>query len=694
MKFRHLISAFALAAIPATMMGVPAYPGKIIQTNPDGSTVEIRLHGDEYFSYMTDVDGNLLERNARGFLTPMTRQGITLKATADNIQMLRAEKLAANPQEASTLGGPQGMAALDSDGRSTFPTTSGNVKSAVILLEYSDVKFSKEDPVKEFDNWLNQKGYSENDAHGSVRDYYLACSENQFDPQFDILGVVTLPETSAYYVGNDKYDNFKEALRYAVNYLDDSVDFSQYDFDSDGVIDTIYFIYAGYGQADTGDTTTIWPHQSSMVYSNITLDGVKFGPYATSNELKGGAHYYNQDGMLCGIGTFCHEFGHVIGLPDLYDPNYNANAITPGEWSVMDQGSYNDEGTCPPLFSAYEKWSCNWIEYEEPVAGESYELLSADQKSRGIRLSVTRPNGGIYKNEYFVLESRSRTGWDEFLPDEGLLIWHIDYKASAWNSNTVNSTTNHPRVFLVTVDGTCNPFLDGTGSPTYAAWPGQEVKKPKTYIYPAMDISFDLYYSVYNELDVYLTNIAYDTEKRASTFDYNKITAQPDDMVVMHEAVRFEADNISRNVRLEWDAVEDADSYALTVWRVNSAGKTFYLQNCNELNVGKATSYEFKSLSETLMKQTYYAYVRVIKGIPSSQTSNEITFTPSEMTVDTAVEGIYTDEAPVFGINGAIIAPADAEIFNLSGVKVKNDNLPAGIYIVRTNGKTTKVIVK
>ena len=144
---------------------------------------------------------------------------------------------------------------------------------------------------------------------------------------------------------------------YALDAVDDEVDFSKYDFDDDGTVDTVYFIYAGYGQADTGDETTVWPHQSilqGMVGSKKLLDGVYVNPYATSQELKGGSHYYYQDGELAGIGTFCHEFGHVLGLPDLYDPNYNKQCITPNEWSIMDQGSYSGDSNCPPLFSAYE----------------------------------------------------------------------------------------------------------------------------------------------------------------------------------------------------------------------------------------------------------------------------------------------------------------------------------------------------
>lgn len=695
MKIKHLLAALALSTT-ATMLGGPAYPGEIIRTQPDGSTISVRLYGDEFFNYMTDSEGRLLCQDAQGHVVPMLRNGVQLTADSPTIAMLRSEQEAMLPDLASTLGAPERMAALDSEGRTTFPTTAGDVHSLVILMEFSDKKFTTEEPVTEFTNWLNQEGYSNHDAVGSVKDYYMAVSENQFKPQFDVYGVVPLPETSAYYVGTGRYEKIKEALTYAVNYMDDKIDFSKYDFDEDGIIDTIYFIYAGYGQADTGDETTIWPHQSSMKYSNITLDGLKFEPYATSNELKGGTHYYNKDNMLSGIGTFCHEFGHVLGLPDLYDiytDRNGQNAVTPGTWSIMDQGSYNNDGTCPPLFSAYEKWLCKWIEYEEPEAGKHYEMLSSDQKSRGIRLSIYRPNGSVYSPEYFVLESRSKTGWDAHLEDEGLLIWHIDYSANIWKGNTVNSTVGHPRVFLVSADGTANPFLDTTGSPKYAAWPGEANRNPRHCIFPNNDISFDLYFSAMPELDVYLTDIQYDTEQRMSSFDYNAITEQPTDMTVLHPAIRTIIDNNDRNIRLEWDPVEGATGYALTVWRVNSSGKTFYLNNINETNVGNVTNYEFKSISDALFKQTYYAYVRVIKGVPSSEKSNEITFTPTEMEA-AGVEGIYDVTSPVYGINGKVVAPEGAEIYNLSGLKVANHDLPAGMYIVRVGAKTSKVIVK
>ena len=205
-----------------------------------------------------------MERNLNGQMVPMMRNGVELKATAESIELLRYEANLAPSRIASTQEAPQRMPALTSDGRTTFPTKTTDVHSLVVLMEYADTKFTMADPKAAFTDWLNKEGYNEHNAVGSARDYYMAASNGQFAPTFDVVGVVELPQTSAYYVGDGKYSTFGEALDYALEAVDDEVDFSKYDFDGDGTVDTVYFIYAGYGQADTGDETTVWPHQSVL----------------------------------------------------------------------------------------------------------------------------------------------------------------------------------------------------------------------------------------------------------------------------------------------------------------------------------------------------------------------------------------------------------------------------------------------
>ena len=694
MKLKHFLPALALA-IPATMMGAPAYPGVLTHTNPDGTTVEFRLNGDEFFNYMTDVDRTtILERNAEGRMVPMMRNGVKLSADASTIEMLRYESQMKPSRIAAAKEAPQRMPALTPEGRSTYPTNTTDVHSLVILMEYADTKFTMADPVAAFTDWLNKPGYNEHNAVGSAKDYYMATSDNKFAPTFDVVGVVSLPETSAYYVGDGKYNTFGKALSYALEAVDDQVNFADYDYDGDKIVDTVYFIYAGYGQADTGDETTVWPHQSvlqGMIGKMKEMDGVNVNPYATSQELKGSTHYYKPDGELAGIGTFCHEFGHVLGLPDLYDPSYGSQSITPAEWSIMDQGSYSGDSNCPPLFSAYEKWLCNWLEYDELEDGNRYEIPTIDQGGKAYRVNIQRGTTTL-TNEYYIIEARRQTGWDTYIPGEGVLIWHINYNNQNWIYNKVNSDKNKPGVHILASDGSGNPFTKTYGKTSEdAAWPNS--KSGLNYIYPEGDISFASYVASAKNT-TYLTGIAYDAENGVGSFDYNVVKETPHETTLLHEATLLK-DDYGRNTgfKVEWDPVEGATGYALTIWRENSSGTKYYINSCDELNIGEATSYEVKGLSNAMLKATMYVYVRVLKGLPSTEISNTISFVPNQLS-EASVEGIAMDEAPIFGIQGAVVAPAAAEIYNLSGVRVANGDLQAGLYIVRYNGKSHKVIVK
>lgn len=689
LKLKHIFALVALVA-PFAASAVPAYPGLITRTNPDGTKVEIRLHGDEFFSYATDADNVLMQQNADGYWMPVIKDGVKLVADETVIsEMMNAGGAMKMRQKVDR----QRMAALDSDGRSLYPTIAEDVHSLVILMEYSDTKFSIPNAKEEIYDWLNKEGYSNYKAVGSVRDYYVASSNGLFSPIFDVAGIVELPKKSNYYARN-RFARFSEALEYAVEALDDEVDFSKYDYDDDGVIDTIYFIYAGYGQADTGDTTTVWPHQSTMAYHGITLDGKTFGPYATSNELSGYG-YEAQEKYLDGIGAFTHEYGHVLGLPDLYDPQYGENAITPGIWSTMDAGTYNLESTCPPIFSAYEKWVCHWIELEDVVENTHYELLSMDQENKALRIPIYR-NGKEYNSEYFVLESRSNDGgWDRGFTDSGLLIWHIDYQKSNWTSNSVNSVPSHPRVYLVTADGSGNPFLAKYGSAKYAPWPGTYVNN--TYITPLTEITLDTYASG-TENNHYITSIAYDAEARKSTFNYNVVTESPDLITLMHTPNSlFNGRNRPVNsLRFAWDAVEGATNYQLTVWRENESGEKLYVGGCNEMFVGNVTQFDVENISSYMWTETMYAYVRVVKELPSYEISNIVTFVPDELerVPMSSIDDVAADAVGIYGLQGKIVAPEDARVYNLSGVETGKENLPAGIYIVRSGNNIVKVVVK
>ena len=229
----------------------------------------------------------------------------------------------------------------------------GEKRFLVLLIEFSDLSFTLENPQEAFSNQLNQEGYSAHGATGSVRDFYIDNSSGQFMPIYDVYGPVKVSKAYSYYGKNDAQGsdtNPDEALYEACCILDPDLDFSIYDNDHDGFVDFVYVIYAGRGEADGGGGNTIWPH-TSWIYSSygktVYLDGKRLDTYACSPELQSGSGYLTRDG----IGSFCHEFSHVLGLSDHYATNYSSVKQT-GAWDLMCSGSYNNNSNTPAVTAA------------------------------------------------------------------------------------------------------------------------------------------------------------------------------------------------------------------------------------------------------------------------------------------------------------------------------------------------------
>ena len=313
-----------------------------------------------------------------------------------------------------------------------FPSK-GEQKGLVVLVEYKDVKFTHNDPYSYFNRMLNEDGFSDYGGTGCAAEYFRECSDNQFRPKFDVYGPITLSQNMSYYGGNDYSGNDKNPQKMAIEacqQLDATVDFSEYDRDGDGFIDNVFIFYAGRGEASGGSSNTVWPHSWNVTaaeYTSYIFDGVQLDRYACSNEWEGS--------RPDGVGTFIHEFSHVMGLPDLYATSYTS-AFTPGGWSVLDHGSYNNGGCTPPLYSAYERYSLGWITPQVLDGPASVRLNSI-----GSNQACIIPTGD--ENEFFLIENRQKTSWDKYIPGHGMLVWHVDYDAYVWRQNTVNNNADH-----------------------------------------------------------------------------------------------------------------------------------------------------------------------------------------------------------------------------------------------------------
>lgn len=345
---RHFFLSLAAASAAllcgiGTAHAVPAKPGLIQVTQSDGTQLTVRLVGDERRHYMLSSDGYTLtggpdgdlyyaELSASGKLIPTKVKARPVNAlTADEKAVVSrlGKELKPTYVKPMVMPAPQQTQApvLPAAGkpapprRITSAQTTGRLKSLIILVESSDKKFASASAQQDFRNLLMQDGYSVNGATGSAWNYYQDNSNRLFDPEFVVVGPYKASKTSAYYAGSDGSENVAELIVEACRLADNDVNFT--DFADNGVIRDVFVFYAGRGQADSGDTQTIWPHRWDVRYGgfNVYLDGVQLQGYACGAELNGGY-------QMTAIGTFCHEFGHVLGWPDFYDTDYSASGGT------------------------------------------------------------------------------------------------------------------------------------------------------------------------------------------------------------------------------------------------------------------------------------------------------------------------------------------------------------------------------
>ena len=431
---RILVTLALLLGAIHILSAIPAYPGKIQVTQPDGSVITIQVHGDEFYHYVTDERGRVVARGADGFFRAAAMPD---RADADEARAKAFQQRAQAAAKASSL-------------------TLGTHRIPVILVEFQDVRFTIDSPKTAFEALLNEEGYSANSGTGSVRDFYVENSHGLYDPIFEVYGPYLLSKNSKEYV-----NNAGGALMEACKAMDGEIDFSRYDSDKDGTVDMTLMYYAGHNAAETGlENEQIWPHQG-QVYGGSKLDGKYLGTYFCTSELKG-----YSGSRMCGIGTTTHEFAHSLGLPDFYDTDYETNGEASGlfTYSTMCGGAYNNNGRTPPYFNAEELMMLGWMDGLTPIEKQG-DLTIAPVQNR-IAYKIPTATAG----EYFILECRAKTGWDSYLPGNGMLVYHVDksqhpvtiiqygqsreYTAAAlWSNwrytNAINENAEHPCFYIV-----------------------------------------------------------------------------------------------------------------------------------------------------------------------------------------------------------------------------------------------------
>ena len=407
----------------------------------DGTQLQVELRGNEYMHFWQASDGRCFIKNESGEYVLTQRESLLSRAETNKARV-RGNTGQQRSHYSSTedgLGeyGKSGMGSVGSIGEVTIP---------VILVDFADKTFKEENDIEKMDRYFNEEGYSdESQCVGSARDYFLAQSFGIFNPHFPVVAKVTLSKGYAEYGGNDKDGNDKGVLamvREAVGLaVDQGVDFSQYYVGKS--VPLVSLIYAGLGESSGGDENTIWPHQLDLSSWTSTISGYSFKSYFVGNELS----YY---GGLDGIGTFCHEFGHGLGLPDFYCTNYSYEDESPfGNWSVMDTGCMINNGRSPVGYTAYERSYLGWLTIPEITSPQGVVLGDPDVEGSVPAVLYRKPGND---KEYFIFENRQRTDWAAAEMGSGLLVTRFAYSKDKWGNNTLNNVKASKRACVMAAD--------------------------------------------------------------------------------------------------------------------------------------------------------------------------------------------------------------------------------------------------
>ena len=443
---------------------MPAQQGRFTIHTTTGQDVEVWQAGDEHGHWLCDAQGNAY------ILTSVGAE----KLSADGLLSLQARRLSLC--EANSLRRQQRSIDMADSRRLGRADAAATRRGLVILVDFDDYHFRYD--AGTFNRQFNETGFNLEGHIGSVRDYFREQSYGAFDMQFDIVGPYTLSHSRSYYgenftsgsyLGEDMH--LGELVIEACQAADTDIDYTLYDDDGDKSVDQVLILYAGGGEHQLGAPSDLlypkeWTLSNHQTYLGdgtgaITLDGVTIDSYAAVCELN--AARDESAAGLNGIGTPCHEFSHCLGLPDFYDVNGNGAGMA--YWDLLDYGSYNGPKMCgevPAPFTAYERSFCGWLTPIDLTSGTGATTITGMPclQDEGVAYRISHPTDA---NRYYLLEHRQPRGWDLYTGGadaHGMLIMYVDYDATAWEKNLVNSVAGRQRMTYLPADGS----YDATGT--------------------------------------------------------------------------------------------------------------------------------------------------------------------------------------------------------------------------------------
>lgn len=507
--------------------GVPACPKPILYTQPNGDTLTLYLRGDRLIHWYETLDGYpVLKPESKYFEFAVKDADGDLIPSGSIVNKENERKLSDRLRKNIFFSRSQikfkkdvyfkgDLLVEESD---SFPTTGKN-NVLVILAEFKDEKFSL--PRSRFDSIMNAEDYN---GTGSFKDFYLKNSLGKLELISTVTQWVTLPNTKAFYGANDSYGNDSNPKSLARDAIDaaynQGIDFSKFDNNKNGQVDGVVIIHAGYGEEAGAGDDCIWSHRWNLGRLQVTYDSVRVYDYGIFPELTGGS---GKEAVT--IGVICHEFGHILGMPDYYDTDYEGSggdAFDLGNWDLMAAGSWNNDGYTPAGINAYSKSVLKWIDLVELTDKQFIVLNNSLVSDKAYKINTKT------ENEFFVMENRQQISIDSFIPYHGLIIYHVDNNYIEKHAGYINANPEHQGFDIVEADGiqtlstiegdpfpgtsSIHNFTDNT-SPYSLSWNNEPSDMPISNIteYADGSISFYANYSsselaVLNKVTFYINN--------------------------------------------------------------------------------------------------------------------------------------------------------------------------------------------
>lgn len=449
----------SLLAFSKQAYSVSACPVPLVYTQPDGAEITIRLHGDERVSWAETTDGYTLLRNRadgweyarRNRYGDLENSGVLAHdlqhrdKTEETFTGQIQKQLNFSEKQLVDLTRQSELQLKSAQNTNGFAPV-GSKKLLMILIGFSDKPFVQTN--ESFNNLMNKRGLTTSGITGSVNDYFRETSYGQFDLTTTVVGPYTATNTLDYYGTNSPSKDYRinELIVEALSKANADVNYADFDNDLDGVVDGVYVVYAGYGEASGAPSNTIWPKAGGI--STQIMDGKYIKNYSCSSELRG-----TTGDNITTIGVICHEFGHTCGARDYYDiDDVTGGSFTgTGNWDLMAGGNWNGSpsGSCPAHFNPKVKVDFNWV---TPVVLSSAATVSIPDVTTSKSIYIYNTNTS---NEYFILENRQKNGFNASIPGHGLMIYH--YSKSYFDNNSYRNKTHPQGFYPVCASATSNP---------------------------------------------------------------------------------------------------------------------------------------------------------------------------------------------------------------------------------------------